>query len=181
MQLSLDLFLYKKWADLRTLDSATLLNQTSESFEFICQQINHMVIVEELFRSRLEKKPQPHSATNTNIVPRFDELKTRLINSSGWFLNYLNDLEKERYNEMISFVFADGKKGSMSISEILFHIVNHGSYHRGSIARALDLAGVAHPPDGYGIFIHEVQAERRKNNHTSSKTNAPQASRTRPF
>jgi len=49
----------------------------------------------------------------------------------------------------------------MNIEEILFHIVNYGSYHRGLIAHALDLAGVAHPADGYGIYIHEKSPERR--------------------
>ena len=99
--------------------------------------------------------------TNTEIVPQFDELKTRLIESCEWFLGYVEGLEKVNYQEMILFTFADGKNGSMAISEILFHIVNHGSYHRGSIARALDLAGVSHPPDGYGFFLHEYQPERR--------------------
>ena len=154
-------FRYKKWADLRSLDSASLIDQSSESFAFICQQFSHIVIVEELFRSRLENKIQPHPATYPDILPRYEELRVRLINSCDWFLNYLDGLEEDRLKEIISFVFADGKKGAMSISEILFHIVNHGSYHRGTIARALDLAGVAHPPDGYGIFIHETQPERR--------------------
>jgi len=154
-------FRYKKWADLRSLDSVSVIDQSSKSFTFICQQFSHIVIVEELFRSRLENEPQPHLATYPDVLPKFDELKVRLINSSDWFLNYLDGLEEDRLIEIISFVFADGKKGSMSISEILFHIVNHGSYHRGTIARTLDLAGVAHPPDGYGIFIHETQPERR--------------------
>jgi len=120
-----------------------------------------MVIVEELFRSRLEKSPPPHVATNTNTVPELDELKVRLINSCEWFLSYVQSLNKNNFQEVISFTFADGKKGEMSISEILFHVVNHGSYHRGSIARALDQACVPHPPDGYGIFIHEHEPQRR--------------------
>lgn len=51
----------------------------------------------------------------------------------------------------------------MSVEEILFHVLNHGTYHRGSIAHALDLAGVDHPPDGYGIFVHQAEPDRRAN------------------
>ena len=36
---------------------------------------------------------------------------------------------------------ADGRDGGMTRQEILFHIVNHGTYHRGAIGHALDLAG----------------------------------------
>ena len=50
----------------------------------------------------------------------------------------------------------------MTVEEILFHIVNHGSYHRGNIAHALDLACVPHPVDGYGIYIHEEEPQRRE-------------------
>lgn len=161
MQLSINSFKYKQWADLRTLESVDHIDVSSSSFAFICQQLNHMIIVDELFRTRLENISEPHSSTNTKVVPPFADLKVRLINSCEWFLNYINSLEPTDYQKQISFDFADGKKGTMSISEILFHVVNHGSYHRGSIARALDLAGVAHPPDGYGIFIHECEPERR--------------------
>jgi uncharacterized damage-inducible protein DinB len=61
----------------------------------------------------------------------------------------------------IAFRFADGRRGKMTIYEILFHIITHGSYHRGNIAHALDLAGVTHPVDGYGAFIHAFEPNRR--------------------
>ena len=51
----------------------------------------------------------------------------------------------------------------MSVEEILFHVLSHGSYHRGNIAHALDLAMIPHPVDGYGAFIHEREPERREN------------------
>ena len=71
-------------------------------------------------------------------------------------------LDNEKRQAVIPFIFADGKHGSMSIEEMLFHVISHGSYHRGSIAHALDLASVPHPVDGYGIYIHEKEPERRE-------------------
>jgi len=154
---------YKAWADKRTLQAVKKVDESlnAASYAFMLQQINHMVIVEDLFRSRLLNKPPPHSDTNSIVVPDFARLESRLITSNEWYLNYVTTLSVEKFRDVISFVFADGKSGSMNIEEILFHIVNHGSYHRGSIAHALDLAGVAHPTDGYGIYIHEKSPERR--------------------
>lgn len=153
---------YKIWADNRTLRAIETIDKESfsDSYAFALQQINHVVIVEELFRSRLTNSPARHKSTNSDVVPFFDELEHRLIESGNWYINYVSDLKK--VEELISFKFADGKRGTMSIEEILFHIVNHGSYHRGNIAHALDLAFVPHPIDGYGIYIHEKQPERRK-------------------
>jgi len=49
----------------------------------------------------------------------------------------------------------------MTRLEILFHIINHGTYHRGAIGHALDLAQVSHPADTYTVFIHATEPERR--------------------
>ena len=155
-------FDYKRWADGRTLRAIEAIDKDafSDTYAFVLQQINHMVIVEELFKSRLSGTSPPHKSTNTEIVPRFDELEVRLLKSSEWYTRFVSELENEE--EQIAFVFADGKRGMMKVEEILFHIISHGSYHRGNIAHALDLASVPHPIDGYGIYIHEKEPARRE-------------------
>ena len=153
---------YKRWADERTLRAIDSIDRElyPESYSFVLQQINHMVIVEELFGSRLEDRPAPHESTNSEWVPEFNELERRITSSNEWYLSYIYDLND--HEKRIEFAFADGKRGMLTVHEILFHIINHGSYHRGNIAHALDLASVPHPIDGYGIYIHEIEPERRK-------------------
>ena len=155
-------FNYKKWADKRTLDAIEEIDRNvfPGSYAFVLKQLNHMVIVEELFKSRLLRKSAPHERTNTELVPEFTELKGRLLGSDCWYSSYVCELES--VEEQVSFTFSDGKKGMMTIEEVLFHILNHGSYHRGNIAHSLDLASVPHPIDGYGIYIHEREPQRRK-------------------
>jgi len=131
----------------------------ADSYAFALQQLNHMVIVEELFNSRLTNRPAMHKSNNTKVVPNFSELKQRLLASCDWYSSYVADLESQE--EKISFTFTDGKRGMMTVQEILFHIVNHGSYHRGNIAHALDLASIPHPIDGYGAYIHQKEPNRR--------------------
>ena len=154
-------FDYKRWADERTLSAIEEIDRRlfPDAYAFVLQQLNHMVIVEELFRSRLTSTSPPHQSTNSDVIPKIEELKNRLRDSADWFERYVSQLENG--NEQINFVFADGKRGKLSIDEILFHIVNHSSYHRGNIAHALDLASVPHPIDGYGIYIHAKEPARR--------------------
>lgn len=155
-------FEYKRWADERTLRAIQAIDKERfpDSYTFSLQQINHMTIVEELFKSRLLGEPPPHESTNTDDVPSLGELKARLTKSADWFERHISNFENG--NDKISFEFADGKSGMLSVSEIHFHIINHSSYHRGSIAHALDLASVPHPIDGYGIYIHEKEPTRRE-------------------
>ena len=158
-------FAYKAWADKRTLDAIGKVDSDAfpDRYAFVLQQVNHIVIVDELFRSRLQGHAAPHDATNSSVVPGYEELSSRLVTSGAWYSNYVDKLTSDDQQQQIGFVFADGLPGKMSVEEMLFHVVNHGSYHRGSIAHALDLATVDHPADGYGIFVHELEPDRRSN------------------
>jgi uncharacterized damage-inducible protein DinB len=159
----IEAFQYKCWADRRTLDAAKALDEREcfSTVAFIRQQLNHMTIVEELFKARLIGEVSPHCSTNTEVLPTLDELDQRLTNSNQWFTHYAEGLASERRHERVPFQFVDGKRGQMSRLEILFHIVNHGTYHRGAIGHALDLAKAARPADTYTVFIHSAQPDRR--------------------
>ena len=157
-------FDYKQWADQRTLLAASTLDASLQAtaLAFVCQQLNHMLIVEELFRARLLGLPAPHAATNTQVLPALDELQDRLGASGSWFADYAAALAPASRDEIIRFVFADGQAGSMSREEILFHIINHGTYHRGAIGHALEKAGAQRPADTYTLYIHAAEPQRRR-------------------
>jgi uncharacterized damage-inducible protein DinB len=73
-------FNYKQWSDLRTLDAIENIDgeKFSSSIKFVLQQLNHIVIVEELFKACILGNLEPHTNTNSVLVPVFQELKQRL-------------------------------------------------------------------------------------------------------
>ena len=74
----------------------------------------------------------------------------------------MQNLDQSNIEKVVLFNLVDGKRGAMTYHEILFHIINHGTYHRGAIGHALDQAQVPHPADTYTVFIHEVEPECRE-------------------
>jgi len=52
-------FKYKQWSDRRTLDAIERIDtqKFSSAAAFAAQQLNHMIIVEALFKARLLGKP----------------------------------------------------------------------------------------------------------------------------
>lgn len=156
-------FAYKRWAMRRTLEAIRAMDAQAfpASVAFARQQLNHIVIVEELFRSRLLGDAAPHAATNTTEVPALDALAARLEASDAWYASHLAGLAPALWDEALRFRFADGREGCMTRREILFHILNHSTYHRGAIGHALDLARVPHPADTWTVFLHESQPQRR--------------------
>ena len=159
----LDALRYKAWADRRTLDAVAAIDSRRfpSALAFAQQQLNHMVIVEELFRARLQAAPEPHSSTNTEQVPELAELDRRLVASNEWLRSYVVALTPQALGETIRFTFADGKRGSLRREEVVFHLINHGTYHRGAIGHALDLAHAPRPADTFTVFIHAVEPGRR--------------------
>jgi len=159
----IEAFNYKQWADQRTLEAIRTIDGHAfpSAVAFALQQLNHMVRVEELFSARLRGASAPHRSTNTELVPGLAELNHRIGDSNQWFTHYVENLDPAHGNQSVRFQFVDGKRGSMTRSEILFHVINHGTYHRGAIGHALDLAQVPHPADTYTVFIHSVEPERR--------------------
>ena len=121
-----------------------------------------MVRVEEVFRARLLGMNEPHSTSNSEVVPALEELSQRLLDSNGWLQTYAESTPPETLAEKIHFRFLDGKGGTMTREEVLFHLVNHGTYHRGAIGRALDVAGDLRPADTYTVFVHAVEPGRRE-------------------
>lgn len=117
-------------------------------------------MVEELFKARLLKLLLPHQVTNTDIVPSLVELERRLKNSNNWYIQYILGFMVNE-DEKVSITFNDRQKGLMTWQEILFHIINHAIYHRGSINHRIKQCNLTRPADMYTMFIYEIEPQRR--------------------
>jgi len=161
--LLLDALRYKAWADRRTLDAVAGIDTTRfpDAMAFALQQLNHMVRVEEIFRARLLGEREPHATTNSDVVPGIADLDARLCASNEWLQGNVRSASAAQLRESIRFTFTDGKRGMLSREEVIFHLVNHGSYHRGAVGHALDLANAGRPADTFTVFIHAAEPQRR--------------------
>jgi len=162
-------FDYKVWADQRILKLISNIdpNKHQDTEHFCYQQLNHMIIVEELFRSRIVGQPPRHQSTNTDTLPHYEELSNRLRKSNQWYLTYVDSLNSAELERAIRFTFTDGKAGCMSVGEILFHIVNHSTYHRSAIGHAAQFSSYTRPADTYSMYIHEMEPNRCEKQRSS--------------
>lgn len=167
-ELLLNALQYKHWSDQRILEAVRacampVSGHQNTASRFMFQQLHHMILVQELFRARLLHLEDPHLATNTIDLPALSELSERLLNNNDWLLAYAQQLDEQALHQMIPFTFVDGQKARMTRAEILFHLINHGTYHRGAIGHALDLSGGQRPADTFTVFIHAAEPYRRLN------------------
>ncbi|MGV8864818.1 MAG: DinB family protein [Pseudomonas sp.] len=124
--------------------------------------MNHIYVVDQIFKAHLISKPHAYSMANTTETPDIDNLKLALEHLDHWYVDYVASLSEPKLEEKISFTFTDGTGACMSREEMLMHLITHGSYHRGVVGAILSRNGGTPPKETFTRFLHEKQPERRE-------------------
>ncbi|MEQ1517319.1 MAG: DinB family protein, partial [Usitatibacteraceae bacterium] len=158
----ISLFGYKAWANSQLFTTLSALPpERAEALHTCIRTLNHIYVVDRLFRARLSGEPQPFDATNTVETPSLGKLCEGVEATDAWYQKYASSLTPAASSEILDFIFADGDAGRMSREEILLHVIAHGSYHRGNVGQVLKSIGVAPPRDLYTKFLHQSEPSRR--------------------
>jgi uncharacterized damage-inducible protein DinB len=157
------LFAQKAWsndelfAKLATLDAAAHPAEAHNALRIL----NHIHVVDTIFRAHLSGQPHGHQATNTPETPSLETLAAAVKATDAWFVDYVSGLSASALQERVRFTFTDGDAGLMSREEILLHVITHGGYHRGAVGQVMRSVGVAPPRDLYTRFLHLTEPGRR--------------------
>lgn len=156
------LFAYKAWAnsELFTL-LATLPPAHAEPLHTCLRTLNHIHVVDRIFRAHLSGEPSPFGATNTKDTPTLGQLHADVTACDAWYVDHVAGLSEAALAETLAFTFTDGDAGRMSREEILLHVITHGGYHRGNVGQVLKSISVAPPRDLYTKFLHASEPARR--------------------
>ncbi len=157
------LFGYKAWANSELFSLlATLPPEHSDQLHTCIRTLNHIYVVDRIFRAHLSGEPIPFDATNTKATPSLEQLRADVEATDAWYRSYISSLTAPALSEVFAFVFTDGDRGRMSREEALFHVLIHGGYHRGNVGQVLKSVSVAPPRDLYTKFLHLNEPDRRK-------------------
>lgn len=157
------LFGYKAWANDELFAALACVDVAAHAAEVrnAIRILNHVYVVDRIFRGHLEGRAHGYSATNTKETPTLQALAAAAKELDSWYLTYVQALTPSQLQERVSFLFTDGDTGLMTREEILLHVITHGGYHRGAAGQVMRAASVAPPRDLYTRFLHASQPERR--------------------
>jgi uncharacterized damage-inducible protein DinB len=157
------LFTYKAWANTELFAALDKLPAVHTEQLHICiRTLNHIYVVDRLFRARLAGEPAPFHATNTKETPALSQLRADVEATDAWYVAYVSGLAESAPSQVLSFTFADGDSGQMSVEEILLHVTTHGAYHRGNVGQVLKSIDIAPPRDLFTKFLHQAEPQRRE-------------------
>jgi uncharacterized damage-inducible protein DinB len=156
------LFGHKSWANRELFARlAEIPEQSAEQLNTCIRTLNHIYVVDRIFRAHLAGEPRPFDSTNTRSTPTLAQLGSDAAATDAWYERYVAGLNPTGLAETIDFDFTDGDSGRMSREEILLHVVTHGGYHRGNVGQVLKSISVAPPRDLYTKFLHQSEPARR--------------------
>ena len=154
---------YTVWADDVMLKNAEQLSEDHLTasrdtlFKSIAGTFDHTLVVAEIFKAHLEGTPHPHHARYRTKDISFPEIAQRLRTINDYYNRHARAWSAAELAETIAFEFVvGGGQGSMTREDILLHIVNHATYHRGFVSTLLYPLKTKGAASDLTVFLRDV-------------------------
>jgi uncharacterized damage-inducible protein DinB len=125
----INLFEYNDWANKESLKSLKEMQKPDEKASDI---LSHIIISQILWLSRVKNETFQYKTFWEKLS--LDEAKNISEKSTGDWLNFIEDKKEKDFEVMHSYKNSRGEFFSSKLQDILVHVINHSSYHRGQIA-----------------------------------------------
>ncbi|HEY6981022.1 DinB family protein [Reyranella sp.] len=152
---------YKRWATngLNAVVADTLERIPADDRLLIQRLLDHIQVVDEIFRHNLEARPHGYQAPRSAELPSLDALAGKARATADWYADYADSLTAEKVDETIAFSFANGEPARMTRGEMLLHVAMHAAGHRGQVALLLQKNGIQPFPDRITDFLKAEGAD----------------------
>ena len=134
---------YNIWANerimnhLKSLPDGIFTKEVDLGFKSIAEVIGHMISADEVWFARIKGESPPSLArTPFTSIEEASSYQNILQTQIREYLISTNDIEK-----IVNYSNTRGEEFQNSILEIMQHVVNHGTYHRGNISTILNSLG----------------------------------------
>jgi uncharacterized damage-inducible protein DinB len=150
---------YNLWANqlminwLLSKDSVLLETEVKSSFPTINKTLSHIWVAEHVWMCRVE------GIKWENLASRHDGQNTQQISedivlSSTYYIDKIHKMNESDFDKTIDYKLLSGDTGQSSIFDIIHHVMNHSTYHRGQLVTMGRGLGISDPPKtDYMAFI----------------------------
>ncbi len=130
---------YNAWANKVMFDAVAALppgeaeKPRTSLFKNMVHTLNHNYVIARIWQSHLEGRDHGYTARNTPGHPPLAELWRAQQEVDHWYVSWSDGIADATLEEKVRYTLIGGNEGEMTRGEILLHIVNHSSYHRGFV------------------------------------------------
>jgi uncharacterized damage-inducible protein DinB len=151
---------YNQWANRVIFDAVAALpagepeKPRTTLFKNMVHTLNHNYVIDRIFQAHLEGRAHGYSARNTPEHPPLAELWTKQQEVDAWYVKWADAGPK--LGEVVNFEFVGGGAGSMTRGQMLLHVVNHTTYHRGFVADLFYQVPARPPVTDLTVYLRDV-------------------------
>ena len=155
---------YHYWARDRILDAAALLTpeqftrDLGSSFKSVRDTLAHAYSAEWAWHQRWQGS-SPSAVLPFDQFPDVASLRLPWADLEAKMRAFLHDLGDSGINQVYEYTLLSGQAGSSVFSQMLQHVVNHASYHRGQVTTMLRQLG-AQPGKGMDMIRYYKEKDR---------------------
>lgn len=155
------LYAYNRWANRRVLDSVAALGEgeltrdLASSFPSVRDTLVHMLSAEWIWLMRW-KGASPAGMLDPREYPSPDALLARWGEVEREQAAFVDGLDSEALARRVRYTNTRGEQWEYPLGEMLVHVVNHASYHRGQVATMLRQLGRTPAPTDLLLFRDEL-------------------------
>ena len=155
---------YKAWADdlflsaVSAIPNAELAAPRPIVFGSLIRTLNHCYAMDHVWQCHLLGKPHGLTTRNPEHCPAIEELAASQRGMDEWFVTYADSVNESELEEIVEFEFIGGGAGRLSRRDILLHVVNHTTYHRGHAAGILYSLAISPPTTDLPVFLRSLDA-----------------------
>lgn len=163
---------YKAWANeitfsaVKALPKGEATKQRQTRYKNMIYTLNHVYVIDCIFKAHLENKPHSYTARNTETYPPLEELWQAVKIIDKWYVDCANSIAEQELLEIVNFQFVDGGERAMSRSEMILHVVNHGTYHRGLVSDMMYQVPAVPPANDLTVYLRDVAGTYNLNSPT---------------
>ena len=141
---------FMKWADdtifaaLSQVPPDQLGHDLGSSFKSLFDTLNHVYLAELVWIKRVQGNKNVRIADLDNPAD-LNALGEAWPELHRTWLDWSRSPSNENLQEPLIFNTAGGAESQLPLWQIVLHVVNHGSYHRGQVATMLSQSGIKPP------------------------------------
>jgi uncharacterized damage-inducible protein DinB len=125
-------------------------------FKNMVHTLNHNYVIDRIFQAHLEGRDHGYTARNTADHPPLAELWRAQRELDRWYIETYDAMDDAMLAKKLRFTFVGGGEGVMTRGEILQHLINHTTYHRGFVAQMMWDASGRPPTTDLTVYLRDV-------------------------
>jgi uncharacterized damage-inducible protein DinB len=153
---------YNAWANelifaaVAALPEGEAVKPRRSVFRNMVHTLNHNYVIDRIFQAHLEGRGHGYTARNTPDHPPLSDLWRAQQELDRWYVAWSDRISDAALDEKVKFTFVGGGDGAMTRGEILQHLVNHTSYHRGFVAQMIYDVPARPPTTDLTVFLRDA-------------------------